>query len=93
MSKLTTQMKKQKLIGSRPKKRTQREALICQDCAMMIANGEVSPETSIEQEAVIAEATAGWSLAESEPTEDHSTRPCGTCGDRLHGERYSAVKF
>jgi hypothetical protein len=68
---------------------------VCMDCVMMIANGEVDPETSPAREAEVAEATAGWVLGGSDENEEahFSWSPCDCCGCRLGGDRMFASQL
>lgn len=67
------------------------EGVVCCDCALMIANGETSPDVSVEREKLIAEATAGWVL--SEGRSEFSWSPCDCCGTHLGGSRHNAAKL
>lgn len=79
----------------------------CQDCILMMANGEIPPRTTPEgpidwnateeRSEECAHATAGWCCASSEdgehPDLSYSTGRCQCCGSYLHGWRGWAVKL
>lgn len=67
--------------------------MICRECVLMIANGETEHDMHADELAAIVEGTAGWTLQETENDGDHSVYPCATCDERLHGDRYGAVRL
>ena len=79
---------------------THDDLLVCVDCAMMIANGEMAGDHTEAEAAAHAEAMAAqWqgvpgTLALDGLTdgdEAYGTAPCDGCGSHLHGARFSAV--
>jgi hypothetical protein len=71
------------------------DGYVCSDCCLMIANGETGDpdhnETTVD---MIAQATAGWCLDDSEhPDQEFSTTPCRTCGMLKYGARHWAVRL
>jgi len=70
------------------------DGFVCNDCVLMIANGETSnPDHDKATINRIAEATAGWCLSDEERNQHFSMTPCRTCGCKLGGERHWAVKL
>jgi len=70
------------------------DGMACDDCVQMLANGDVNPEVTPEQEAAIAEGTVGYALSapsDFEPT--FSCRPCACCNSRLAGDRTPVTRF
>ncbi len=68
----------------------------CIDCVMMMANGETGdPDDSEERIEEVAQATAGWSPADSDehPDQEFSCTPCRCCRSHLGGRRGWVVKL
>lgn len=68
---------------------------VCQDCAMIGANGELGQGDEDAERAHVERMSAvlGDDLRHiviGEQTDDFATSPCGACGDTLAGERFSA---
>ena len=68
--------------------------LVCTDCAMFIANGEL-PESDKDCQRILAGAESiphnVWSLETKEDSvTTFSRRPCAHCGTTLAGERHWA---
>lgn len=65
--------------------------LVCTDCAMFIANGEL-PENDKDSQRILAGAEntspGVWNVAaEEDSVTTFSRRPCAHCGTTLAGER------
>lgn len=67
--------------------------MVCGECRLMIGNGETEHDMTADELTAIVEGTAGWTMQESPNDGEHSIYPCATCDDRLHGDRYGAVKL
>lgn len=63
---------------------------VCEECILLIANGELPPDTSEERDDELIKATAG--LVYGNKILGYSIEPCQACGCKLHGERFRAVK-
>jgi len=66
------------------------EILICTDCAMLAANGELADETDCEPLGLV-EGYVAVTCSDSGDDCEFSWSPCEGCGSRLGGYRHSAV--
>ena len=74
-----------------------REILICTDCALYHANGDMTGNPHCETEAGqdewladVERCTKGGRVIVGETSHDFSSIWCQTCGSRLGGERHDA---
>jgi len=69
--------------------------MVCTDCIMVIANGEMptdsTPERDAEIIAGIKRVGLSVSCGDSDKKIDHSINPCDCCHTHLHGERHHCV--
>jgi hypothetical protein len=65
---------------------------VCLVCIHLLANGEFNDGTDAAEvcAAGIEREWAGYRLIPGSEEEGYSSRPCGGCGDVMHGDRFEA---
>jgi hypothetical protein len=66
---------------------------VCEDCAMLVANGETPPDNDAFD---MLPRWEGWHIALTCPDDCggfYAIHPCDGCGTRLHGTRHPATAF
>ena len=73
--------------------------MVCVDCIMFIANGDLSGSTDEDAARVLAAAEEegdrgrSWVAGDGENDVEFSWRPCPHCGTTLGGSRHEAFYF
>lgn len=66
------------------------EIAVCSDCIMLIANGDLPPDTDEETDALLIDGTVGVMYDGEEL--GFSWRPCECCKRKLGGDRFKAYR-
>lgn len=66
---------------------------VCQDCMLLHANGEISPDRPADLPEPLSLIGFGQWVALGGDELGFSTTSCEACGDILHGDRYAMALF